>query len=149
MEEKVFSMVPGPPSSALWLWVFVVFLVALALFFAWQTYSMNNIRFEVSPRGLRIKAPMYGRFIPSSDVKKEEARILNLGSEQNYRPTMRTNGIALPGYVTGWYRLKNKEKALLFVTDRSAVVYIPTSEGFSILASAQDAQGFLNALTGK
>ena len=51
----------------------------------------------------------------------------------------------MPGYNAGWFRLKNGSKALLALTDRSSVVYIPTTEDYSILLSVADPEAFLAA----
>jgi hypothetical protein len=53
----------------------------------------------------------------------------------------------MPGYQSGWFRLKNGEKALLYLTDRSRAVYVPTTAGYSVLLSPDDPDGFLKALT--
>jgi hypothetical protein len=55
-------------------------------------------------------------------------------------------GTALPGYQSGWFRLRNGEKALLYLTDRSRAVYIPTAEGYAVVLSPIDPDGFLTAL---
>ena len=39
-----------------------------------------------------------------------------------------------------------KTKALLFVTDRRQVVYLPTTEGFSVLMSVSEPDRFMHAL---
>jgi hypothetical protein len=55
--------------------------------------------------------------------------------EADYRPKWRYQWFSLPGFASGWFKLQNKEKALVFLTDRSRVVYIPTSENYSVLLS--------------
>ncbi len=58
----------------------------------------------------------------------------------------RTNGIGLPNYQSGWFRLANGSAALLFVTDWSRAVVVPTTEHFDLLVSPADPQAFLTAL---
>jgi hypothetical protein len=43
-------------------------------------------------------------------------------------------------------RLRNGEKALLYLTDRSRAVYVPTHDGYSVLLSPADPDAFLAAL---
>jgi hypothetical protein len=38
--------------------------------------------------------------------------------------------------LAGWIRLKNDEKALVYLTGRTAVLYVPTRQGYSILLIA-------------
>jgi hypothetical protein len=44
------------------------------------------------------------------------------------------------------FKLSNGEKALLFVTDRSRLVYVPTREGYSVLLSATQPNELLKAM---
>ena len=46
----------------------------------------------------------------------------------------------------GWFTLKNNEKALVFLTSPSKVVYLPTTEGFSLLLSIEKAGDFVREL---
>jgi crotonobetainyl-CoA:carnitine CoA-transferase CaiB-like acyl-CoA transferase len=59
---------------------------------------------------------------------------------------MRTNGVGLPGYRAGWFRLRNGEKALAFVTDVHRVTYLRTTDGYSVLLSVEQPQQFASAL---
>jgi hypothetical protein len=47
-------------------------------------------------------------------------------------------GTGLPGYAAGWFKLRNGAKALLYVTDRSRVARIPTTEGYLVMVSVND-----------
>jgi hypothetical protein len=55
-------------------------------------------------------------------------------------------GTGLPGYQAGWFRLRNGEKALVYLTDRRRAVYVPTTAGYDVLLSPEDPDGFLRAL---
>jgi hypothetical protein len=61
-------------------------------------------------------------------------------------PARRTVGTGLPGYRAGWFRLRNGEKALLYLTDTSRAVYIPTTAGYSVLLSPAQPDEFVSAL---
>jgi hypothetical protein len=52
----------------------------------------------------------------------------------------------MPGYQAGWFRLRNGEKALVFVGDPTRVVFIPVRDGYSLLVSVAEADPFLSAL---
>ena len=55
-------------------------------------------------------------------------------------------GTSLPGYRAGWFRLRNGEKALLYVTDPAKAVYVPTQLDYSVIVTPQDPEGFLSAI---
>jgi hypothetical protein len=143
MTAKVFPIIPA---SAKTMWVILsvaVVLIAVVALFAFIVYSTKNAKFEVTDGGLRIKGALYGRFIPKGTLVKEGATIMNLNTETEFQPKTRTNGIGLPGYSEGWFRLKNGEKALLFLTDRTKVVYLPTTKDYALMLSAKHPEEML------
>jgi hypothetical protein len=123
----------------------VVAMVVLAVcgFFTYFGYSAKWGRFIVTDECLQIKGCLYGRAIPRDSINKEHIKIVNLTTEQNYSPVARTNGVGLPGYLEGWFRLNNQEKALLFVTKKTNVVYVPTTRGYCVLLSPSELKEFL------
>jgi hypothetical protein len=142
MSTKVFPMLQGP-SSALWVFSGIIsFLLLLAVFFGFLAFSMRLIRCEVDSRGMHIRGGLYGRFIRGGSIDVEGVRVLDLKRDVDFQPKIRKNGIGMPGLKQGWFRLRNKEKALLFVTDGSQVVYVPTNEGYSILFSTPEPEKF-------
>ncbi|MDR2797510.1 MAG: hypothetical protein LBB80_04135 [Treponema sp.] len=42
--------------------------------------------------------------------------------------SIRTNGISFPHFKSGWIKLRNGEKALTFITDKTNVVLIPRKD---------------------
>lgn len=143
---ETFRIVPASSAVLLVPAAVGLLLIGLTALFGYTVYSSRNARFTVSEEGLRIQGDLYGRAIPLSELRTGEARALDLDREPQLRPKRRTNGVGLPGYLSGWFRLQNREKALLFVTDRKKVVYIPTTEGYAVLLSVPEPERFLAAL---
>ncbi len=137
-----FGITPASSAPFIFIAVIDIILVLVIGFMTFIGYSARNTRFEVSEQGLRIKGSIYGRFIPKDAISTEGIQIVNLDIQEQYKPRIRTNGTAIPGYAEGWFKLKNNEKALLFVTDRSNVVYIPTGQGYSVLLSVSHPEEF-------
>jgi hypothetical protein len=143
---KTFPIFPGS-SGPLWFFVgFLVFMLAMTALMGWIAISSRTVRFEAGKEGLRIAGDLYGRTIPLNALHLSESRNVDLAKDVELAPTLRTNGAALPGYAAGWFRLKNGEKALLFVTDRHRLFYCPTGEGYSVMLSVADADGLRKAL---
>ncbi len=138
-----FNITPAASAPFIFIAVIDIILVLVIGLFAFIGYSARNTRFEVSEQGLRIRGAIYGRFIPKEAIDTQNIQIINLNIQEQYKPGTRTNGTSLPGYAEGWFKLKNKEKALLFVTDRSSVVYVPTDKGYSVLLSVSQPEEFL------
>jgi hypothetical protein len=112
----------------------------------WLAWSMQNVRFTVSNEGLRLQGDLYGRLIPLKSLRLDEAVVTNLNTDTEHQPTRRTMGTGLPGYSAGWFKLRNGTKALLYVTDRTRVARIPTTEGYTVLLSVDDPAALLTEL---
>ncbi|MBX3148402.1 MAG: hypothetical protein KF785_16680 [Gemmatimonadales bacterium] len=137
------------PAASRPLWVIGAiagFLVLLVLVFLYVASASRRTQFTLGDEGLTISRTLYGRTIPWSALATDSARMVNLSEERELQPTMRTNGVGLPGYLTGWFRLRAGGRGLLFVTDRSRVVVVPTQNGFTLLLSVDDPEAFLAAL---
>lgn len=136
--STVFPMIPAASKS---LWFFAIIslvLVSALVLMIWLAWSMQHVRFTVSAEGLRLQGDLYGRLIPLSSLKLDDAVVTNLNTDKDHQPKLRTMGTGLPGYSAGWFKLRNGTKALLYVTDRSHVVRIPTTEGYTIMLSVAD-----------
>jgi hypothetical protein len=131
------------------LWVLLpaalVVLVVLAVL-AISVLGSRSARFEVSAGALRLRGDLYGRAIPVQSLRLADARRVDLGAEVGLVPRRRTMGTGLPGYQAGWFQLANGERALLYLTDRSKAVYLPTMLGYSVLLSPDEPEAFLSAL---
>jgi hypothetical protein len=148
--DKVFGIFPAASGFYPFIWGLSVFigLVCLGVIGVLVSfgYQVKHIAFTVDDQGLRISPGLYSRFIPKEDINAEGVRVINLNIETGYQPKWRTNGAGFPGYSAGWFKLQNKEKALMFVTDRSNVVYIPTNKSYSVLLSVREAGEFADLI---
>ena len=143
---QTFPIVPGD-TRVLWSLLPAVVLILLVLAgVAVSLSAARNARFEVSPIGLRLKGDLYGRFVPAANLQLDLARAVDLRTEPQLQAVRRTMGTATAGYQGGWFRLRNGEKALLYVTDRSHVAYVPTTLGYAIMLSVADPEAFLASL---
>jgi Bacterial PH domain len=143
---ETFAIAPAG-TRPLWILLpaFLVLLAGMALLgAAW--FGSQRASIEVSPAGLRLRGDLYARLIPASQLLGGAARLVDLRTAPEYRPTRRTLGTGLPGYAAGWFRLASGEKALLFLTDRRRAIYIPTRAGYAVLVSPVDPPALLAAL---
>jgi hypothetical protein len=146
--EKVYGIFPASSGPYVFAWALSVFLIAFIAVFIFISYAAGHASFTVTDEALRIKASFYGRTIPRSNIVTDGIKVIDLNVNSEYRPRTRTNGIGLPGYAEGWFKLADKEKALLFLTDRSRVVYVPTTDNYAILLSVRQAEEFAGLLRG-
>lgn len=144
--DKVYGIVPASSGPYIAMWAISLVLLAVIGLFIYIGYSSRNMNFTITDDGLRLSPGLYGRFIPKEDINATGVKVINLKTDSEYSPKWRMNGAGLPGYSAGWFKLANKEKALLFVTDRSRLVYIPTNKGYSVLLSVSEAEEFADVL---
>jgi hypothetical protein len=143
------NVFPIEPSQSRYLWLLVpvaVILIAAMAVLVVSLRGAQSSRFEVLPDGLRLSGDLYGRTIAHDNIQLDAVRRVDLATESRLRPASRRMGTGMPGYQSGWFRLRNGEKALLYLTDHAKAVYIPTTEGYSVLLSPADPDGFINAL---
>jgi hypothetical protein len=137
---------PIAPAESRYLWFLIpmaVILFGVMALLATTIAGSRTSRFEVASDGLRLRGDLYGRLIPRSELRLDEARRVDLREERSLRPKWRTMGTGLPGYQAGWFRLQNGQKALLYLTDRSRAIHIPTNAGYSVILSPADPDAFL------
>lgn len=63
--------------------------------------------------GLRSRPPFYTRKLEWSALQPHQARVIDLDEHPGWKPMLKTNGTGLPGFHSGWFRLRNRRKALL------------------------------------
>jgi len=141
-----FDIAPPSTSVSLILGAIAILLVALAVLFVWLAMSAAKLSVGVNSGNVELKMPFYGRTIPLSQLELDKAQVTRIDKSSPLRPRIRTNGVGLPGYGVGWFKLKNGEKALLALTSREQVVYIPTRDGYSLLLSVRSPNQFLDQL---
>jgi len=142
----IFAISPASPKP-LWLLGIICILMAVILAaLAYTAYSSRHSSVEIDSNRIKLVGDFWGREIPFKLLNISDARILDLTTTTEYAPKRRTFGTGLPGYASGWFRLRNGEKALVYLTKRDKVVYLPTSDGYSLLLSVEDPQRFIQTL---
>jgi hypothetical protein len=142
---ETFPIIPGQV-RLVWLAIPVVLAFLAVGGLAYSLSGARTARFEVSADGLRLRGDFYGRLIPTSVLRLDAARAVNLHTEPTLMPAIRTMGTAVGGYRAGWFRLRDGEKALVYVTDPTRVAYVPTTDGYAILMSVADPAALLASL---
>ncbi|OGO30729.1 MAG: hypothetical protein A2Z29_00635 [Chloroflexi bacterium RBG_16_56_11] len=148
--ERIFNIIPASGGAYTFIWIFSLAIVLILLgvlgLFISLGYQAGHLKYTVNDEGLRISPGLYGRFIPREKIDSAGVKVINLSIDNEYQPKGKTNGSNLPGFYSGWFKLANKEKALVFLTDRSRVVYIPTNDNYAVLLSVREAEEFAAVL---
>jgi hypothetical protein len=143
---QVFAIAPSMSRAPWWLVLPLVGLVIAFIAIVLTMFGSRTARFEVSNDGVRLRGDMYGRLIPAAALIAADVRRVDFTASPGLRPRRRMMGTGLPGYQAGWYRLDNGDRALLYLTDRSRAVYVPTRAGYSLLLTPSDPDAFVAAV---
>jgi Bacterial PH domain len=141
---RVFEIAKGNGGVSILVLLVPVVILLGVLWLSWP----RSLKVEVGPSALRLRGSVYGRVIPRSELMVEHLRVVDVRGDSPFALASRTNGIGLPHYSVGWFRLENGQKALAFVTQRDHVVYLPTRQGYALLLSVEDHHGFAASLAG-
>ena len=143
---EVFPIVPASAKPIWFLAVVCAVLLIVLVALVYTAYSARHSRIEIGGGQLDLVGDFWARSISIHSLRLDRAAVLDLDRSSEYAPKRRTLGTGLPGYASGWFRLRNGEKALAYLTRREGVVYLPTSLGYSLLLSADRPQELLAAL---
>jgi hypothetical protein len=117
--------------------------------FSYIYFKVTAGAMRVTDKFLKIQAPFYGRTISSAEIQIDQAGIVDLTQNPRLCPTLRTNGIGQPGFQPGWFKLRSGQRTLVFLTERTRVVYLPTTQDYVLLFSLQEAEQFITRLKAK
>jgi hypothetical protein len=141
-----FELAPASTGTLTALYGIAMVVLALAVLFWWIAWGTSQMSVAIKHGLLRIQVPMYGREIPVTRLDLTHAAVIDLSASPQLRPKLRTNGISVPGLGVGWFRLSDGSKALLAITRRNNVLYVPTRDGYVLLLSVGKAQRALEQL---
>jgi hypothetical protein len=120
-------------------------MVALLIVVVLLPLFRRRIAFD--GRRLRVEATWYTRESPVSDFRLDEARVVDLRERTEFRPGVKTNGVGLPGFLAGHFRMRDwKRKAFCLVTDPARVLVLPHADGSTWLLSFEHPQAVLDIL---
>ena len=174
-DRDPMALVPAPSSARTWLFALVVGLpvvligasalgggqaedaavtwralggAALFCLLLWAILSalLGRHRLSFDDTGMEVATTFYRRHFTRADLDPDAARVIDLGERPEYRPMLRTNGLGLPGFRSGWYRLRNGNRALVAVAGGQRLLWIPTRAGHDLLLQAHDPHALLERL---
>lgn len=107
---------------------------------------VSRARATVEGADLVMQTGVGKKRVPLSHLRRHGVEIVDLTRHPELRPRLRFWGASMPGLSTGWFRLRNGEKAVCLLTDRRRVSYLRSdADNLSLLLSLQN-PGTLKAL---
>ncbi len=125
----------------------IVWLLPCLLLAAFMiVWIVRRNRVALEDGRLRILAGLNRRTIGIGELDLAGARIVDLAEHTSLKPFLKVMATRLPGYNAGHFRLRDRSKAFVLVTDHSKVLLLPEKSGRKLLLSLERPQALLDAL---
>ncbi len=125
-------------------------LVVIPLLLVFLLLAMQRRSVVLEGAMLDVRAALYRKRVATAELDLARARIVDLGERTELRPWLKSNGMAMPGFHAGHFRLRGDfGKAFCLLTQRERVLWLPLQDGKQqLLLSLERPQALLEALRG-
>lgn len=120
--------------------------IAIALILALIVWSVRRRHVVLDGDLLSVAAGFNTARVSIADLDLVGARIVDLTADKTLRPGMKSFGTSMPGFHAGHFRLRNRSRAFILITDKSKVLALPQRGGRMLLLSLERPQSLLDAL---
>jgi hypothetical protein len=116
------------------------------LLWAALAFCLRRQSLHVDAQGIRVQSTFFSTQVALGQLLLAQARVVDLEEHTELRPMLKTRGYGLPGFRSGWYRLRDKHKAFVATADSRLVLWLPSIAGHGLLLDVLDPQGLLRQL---
>jgi len=121
-------------------------LLLMSAIWALLDRAMRRHRLALSGDSLEVKTSFYSRIVPFSELRLDQARVVDLHERTEFKPWVKTNGYSVPGFHSGHFRLRNREKAFVAIVGERRALWLPTARNAGLLLQPQQPDALLNRL---
>jgi len=107
----------------------VVGILALAIAAFAMLYAPGPPRYTLTGSMLTIHDRFYPVTLSANTVDVAGIRIVDLRTQPEWRPTLKTNGFSNPRYHSGWYRVAGGQTIRLYRATGTRLVLLPPKTG--------------------
>jgi hypothetical protein len=119
-----------------------VILASLAL----MTRAFRRRRVSLGDGILTIAAGVNTRRVATAELDLATARVVDLRERSDFKPMLKLFGTRVPGLSMGHFRLRDRSRAFVLLTDSSRVLVLNERSGHRLLLSLDRPQALLDAL---
>lgn len=107
---------------------------------------LRRHRLYLGRDGIEVVTTFYRQSLSLSELDLARARVVDLRERRELRPLLKTNGLALPGFRSGWFRLRDRSRAFVAMARGPRGLFLPTRRGHALLLQPRQPQALLDAL---
>jgi hypothetical protein len=104
-------------------------IAGIALAVAAMLYSPGAPGYTLTPDSLSIHDRFYPVTLRAADVDLSEMRIVNIATDKDWRPVLRTGGFANFHYHAGHFRVASGRSVRMYRADGKSLVLLPAKQG--------------------
>lgn len=120
-------------------------VATLAIWFG-LTRLMRRHRLQLHAGGLEVVTTFYRTRVGLDALRLDQARVADLGERTELKPLLRSNGFSVPGFRSGWYRLRNGRRTFVAGVGERRWLWLPTTGKHDLLLQPRDPQRLLERL---
>ena len=119
-------------------------VVVLAIVAFAMSYSPGPPSYTLTADSLTVHDRFYPVTLNATSVDVEHIRLVDLGIDTEWRPTVRTNGFANAHYRSGWFRVASGKTVRMYLVDsRRLVLLPPKGDGAAVLLEVREPEEFM------
>lgn len=118
----------------------------LVAVFALMLLMMRRHRLVHDAAGIELATTFYTRRLAWPELQLQDARVVSLAERTELRPSLKSNGMSLPGFRSGWFRSRHLKKMLVATAGGDRVLWLPTTRDFDLLLQPRNPRAALEAL---
>ncbi len=123
-----------------------IVLAVMGVVYAGIALLMRRHRVRVDSAGIEIATTFYGRRLAWADLRLDAARIVSLDERPELRPALKSNGMALLGFRSGWFRTRRLERLFVATAGGRKLLWLPTRRGYDVLLQPRNPAALLEAI---
>jgi len=94
---------------------------------------MRRHRWHVDAGGLEVATTFYRRRLRWEQLRLDAARVVDIDERTELKPMLKSNGVAMPGFHSGWFRSRGFNRLLVASAGGKRLLWVPTHEGYDLL----------------
>ena len=107
---------------------------------------LHRQRLQLDASGLDIVTTLYRQRLPLSALQLDAARVVDIDERPELKPMLKSNGMAIPGFRSGWFRSRALRKLFVASAGGKRLLWLPTTRGHALLLQARQPQALLERL---
>ena len=123
-------------------------LVAAVAGVIWLVMDRLLLRHElrIDGSGIDIRTTFYRRRVAWAELDLSAARVIDIDEHPDRKPLLKSNGVSIPGFRSGWFRSRAFAKLFVATAGGSRLLWLPTTLGYTFLLQPRNPAALLERL---